>query len=262
MKAEMNELSQAVSVITNEEIYPSESVNISSTSLEEENELAQFTTNSFAIEINNEDSSNFAIEALNCLDIINSLPITLFPSPPADTDEMPSIVSRHDHQDGSSSHDYDGLPVTLLEDLPTVSSSITVPLALNLSDTSTQTDTSYLEDRVYKLKLKRILHRKRNVIKNLKKKVHQNLYDMIDNITIDEYELLTDKFFPKETSDFIKLQSQLFKKNNKCKEYSPEFKKYCLSLFLAGPKLYKYFQKLFCLPGLREIQMVKDSVHI
>ncbi|OXU22215.1 hypothetical protein TSAR_000735 [Trichomalopsis sarcophagae] len=115
---------------------------------------------------------------------------------------------------------------------------------------SSQTESCLLKDKTSKKKFKKLLENKKNEILELKDKVQQNFVSMMDNITLEQYELLTEKFFPKETSDFIKIQAQLFKKKNNNRKYSLEFKKQCLSLFLTGPRTYKNLQKIFCLPAL------------
>lgn len=122
---------------------------------------------------------------------------------------------------------------------------------------SSQTESCLLKDKSSKKKLKKLLENKKNEILELKDKIQQNFVSMMDNITLEQYELLTDKFFPKETSDFIKIQAQLFKKKNNSRKYTLEFKKQCLSLFLTGPRTYKNLQKIFCLPAVRDLQTLK-----
>lgn len=128
----------------------------------------------------------------------------------------------------------------------------------NFSEETTQTETSFLKDKLAsKRKLKRILHNKKQELRDWKMKTEQNFGSIMDNVTLEQYELLTEKFFPKETSEFIKIQAKLFKKKTNDRKYSLGFKKQCLSLFLAGPKTYKNLQKIFCLPGERDLQTLK-----
>jgi len=60
---------------------------------------------------------------------------------------------------------------------------------------------------------------------------------------------LLDKFYPKETSNFLKQQAVLLQKKIKGRRYSAEFKQYCLSLYFSSQKTYKQLSKLFCLPS-------------
>ncbi|XP_014237837.1 uncharacterized protein LOC106659674 [Trichogramma pretiosum] len=115
-------------------------------------------------------------------------------------------------------------------------------------------------DRANKRKLKRILQVKRCEIKSLKSKLlKQNLVELMEHVTLEQYKSLTERFFPKETSDFIKTQAQLFdqEKISQDKQYSLEFKKQCLALFLTGPRTYKNLQKIFCLPAVHDLQTLK-----
>ena len=125
-----------------------------------------------------------------------------------------------------------------------------------VEDTS-QTESSILKDNLSKRKLKKLLQSKRQEIRILKNRVQQNIVTTVEDVTLEQYELLTEKFFPKETSDFIKIQAQLFKKKTSDRKYTLDFKKQCLSLFLSGPRTYKNLQKIFCLPGIRDLQTLK-----
>lgn len=128
----------------------------------------------------------------------------------------------------------------------------------NYSEETTQTESSFLKDKLSsKKKLKRLLQNKKNEIRDWKMKTQHNIDNVMDNITLEQYESLTEKFFPKETSEFIKIQAKLFKKKTNDRKYSLGFKKQCLSLFLAGPKTYKNLQKIFCLPGENDLQTLK-----
>ncbi|KAJ8678480.1 hypothetical protein QAD02_014267 [Eretmocerus hayati] len=92
---------------------------------------------------------------------------------------------------------------------------------------------------------------------DLQIELRKHFLKLMDDITLEQFELLTEKFFPKEASNFIKVQAQLFKKKNSDRKYSAEFKKQCLELFLASPKTYKNLQKIFCLPAIRDLQSLK-----
>jgi hypothetical protein len=90
----------------------------------------------------------------------------------------------------------------------------------NKLDDTTQTEFSFLKYKLNKKKLKKVLQSRRLKIKELKHKVKQNYVNIINNITLEQYELLTEKFFPKETSDFIKIQAQLYKQKSNDRRYS------------------------------------------
>ncbi|CAB0038875.1 unnamed protein product [Trichogramma brassicae] len=132
--------------------------------------------------------------------------------------------------------------------------------SFHIEQTSSSGGSSISRDRANKRKLKRILQVKRCEIKNLKSKLlKQNLVELMEHVTLEQYKSLTERFFPKETSDFIKTQAQLFdqEKISQDKQYSLEFKKQCLALFLTGPRTYKNLQKIFCLPAVHDLQTLK-----
>lgn len=122
---------------------------------------------------------------------------------------------------------------------------------------STQTTSSFIKDKLTNKKLKRLLMSKKNEIKQLKHKLKKNCINIMDDITLEQFQLLTQKFFPTDTSDFIKIQAQLFREKNNERNFTLDFKKQCLSLFVAGPKTYKYLQKIFCLPRVHDLQTLE-----
>lgn len=84
-----------------------------------------------------------------------------------------------------------------------------------------------------------------------------------DMSTLDK---LLDKYFPKQTSEFLKIQARLFQKDAKGRRYdSDSFKQHCLSIYFASPKAYINIatkSKLFCLPSYATLQRFTRNCYI
>lgn len=83
---------------------------------------------------------------------------------------------------------------------------------------------------------------------------------------INTLDMLLDKYFPKQTSEFLKTQVRLFQKDAKGRRYdSASFKQYCLSIYFSSPKVYKELankSKLFCLPSCSTLKRFTQNCYI
>jgi len=83
---------------------------------------------------------------------------------------------------------------------------------------------------------------------------------------INTLDMLLDKYFPKQTSKFVKTQVRLFQKNSKGRRYdNASFKQYCLSIYFSSPKVYKEVankSKLFCLSSCTTLKRFTQNCYI
>ncbi|XP_029668464.1 uncharacterized protein LOC115238598, partial [Formica exsecta] len=81
---------------------------------------------------------------------------------------------------------------------------------------------------------------------------------------INTLDMLLDKYFPKQTSEFLKMQVRLFQKDAKGRRYdSASFKQYCLSIYFSSPKVYKDLaNKLFSLPSCATLKRFTQNYYI
>lgn len=95
----------------------------------------------------------------------------------------------------------------------------------------------------------------------LEKKLQEN---MNQTITLEQYKTFTYALCPsKEVADFIVVQISQSMKSSKGRRYSDQFKMKCLSLYFAGPKVYKtILTKLFCLPGPQTLTRLLRGITI
>lgn len=64
--------------------------------------------------------------------------------------------------------------------------------------------------------------------------------DVLENITVEQYQMLTHKFCSSvEVANFINIQVTQGQKLPKGRRYSKEFKNECLAIYFTGPKLCK-----------------------
>jgi hypothetical protein len=122
------------------------------------------------------------------------------------------------------------------------------------SPTATQTSNTLSSYTPRKLKLKQENKLLQNENAHLRKEVEQLRHaNNVDNITLEQYKLLTHKFCPSmQLANFINMQVSQAAKLSKGRRYSTDFKNYCLRMYFMGPKLYKtILVNTFCLPGRR-----------
>lgn len=108
------------------------------------------------------------------------------------------------------------------------------------------------------------LKRENRVLIAKNKNLLFRLSDIPNEITLEDYQQLTYKFCPyKEVAEFINVQIAQINKTPKGRRYSAEFKHKCLSMYFAGPKLYKsILSKLFCLPSAQTLQNLLKGLDI
>ncbi|KAJ3634715.1 hypothetical protein MTP99_007661 [Tenebrio molitor] len=100
------------------------------------------------------------------------------------------------------------------------------------SPTATQTSNTLSSHTPRKLKLKQENKRLQNENAHLRKEVEQLRHaNNVDNITLEQYKLLTHKFCPSmQLANFINVQVSQAAKLPKGRRYSTDFKNYCLRL--------------------------------
>ncbi|XP_014213527.1 uncharacterized protein LOC106643068 [Copidosoma floridanum] len=214
-----------------------------------------------AIDIDNDNPSNFSIEALSYHDLINSLPTSLINAPGAESPELPDDILDDLHQPmllGNITNAFDSLEaIRQADDRVRIKEACT---QTEDDEDSACCDNDYgvsVESTVMKPGKRTGKHLRGGKGDKAREVAPGCRKGGLESVTLEQYELLTERFFPRETSEFIKVQAQLFKKKTADREYSPGFKRQCLALFLAGPRTYKNLQKLFCLPGVRDLQTLK-----
>lgn len=82
---------------------------------------------------------------------------------------------------------------------------------------------------------------------------------------IDSLDMLLDKYYPKQTADFLKIQARLFQKEAKGRRYSSSFKQHCLAIYLASPKTYRNLvnkSKIFCLPSCSALKQFTRCCYV
>lgn len=83
---------------------------------------------------------------------------------------------------------------------------------------------------------------------------------------IHTLDMLLEKYFPKQTSEFLKMQARLFQQDPKGRRYdNASFKQHCLSIYFLSPKVYKDLtnkSKLFCLPSCATLKRFTQNCYI
>uniref|UniRef100_A0A6P7H6L3 Uncharacterized protein LOC114344976 n=1 Tax=Diabrotica virgifera virgifera TaxID=50390 RepID=A0A6P7H6L3_DIAVI len=149
-------------------------------------------------------------------------------------------------------------PSTYASEMPSLPSTprkVPVPA---LSSDSSQTDSNLSSNSPRKHQLRKVVKQLRNENNRLKKrneKLEQELdtvkNNCIENISIEQYMLLTHKFCPQqEIADFINIHISQQHKLPRGRRYSLEFKSKCLAMYFTGKKLYdSKLRNEFCLPS-------------
>lgn len=92
--------------------------------------------------------------------------------------------------------------------------------------------------------------RLRKKVQQLEDRLREVQNDMLNNITLEQYQQLSFKFFPENAAKFVNIQASQIQKHPKGRRYSEEFKTESLGLYFTGPKVYKQLlSKKFCMPG-------------
>jgi len=133
-----------------------------------------------------------------------------------------------------------------------------------VSETGTQTPLSLSSTSPRKVHLyQQITGYKRKIV-NLELEIHEAKKIKMEDIhTLD---ILLEKYFPKQTSEFLKTQARLFQKNTKGRRYdNASFKQHCLSIYFLSPKVYNDLankSKLFCLPSCATLKRFTQNCYI
>lgn len=134
-----------------------------------------------------------------------------------------------------------------------ISDSGTQQTSLSLSSTSPRKVHLYQQIRGYKRKIANLEKELQKAKKMKKEDIH----------TLD---MLLEQYFPKQTSEFLKMQARLFQKNAKGRRYNDaSFKQHCLSIYFLSPKVYKDLaikSKLFCLPSCATLKRFTQNCYI
>ncbi|KAJ8942018.1 hypothetical protein NQ317_014879 [Molorchus minor] len=158
---------------------------------------------------------------------------------------------------------------TIMETITTPETPVSMETDLSSplsSPSSTQTPSSLSFNSPRKSKYRNIIKNLTAENKRLQERIEQlehNFNNPEEYISLEQYKALTFKFCKSvATAKFINIQVTQGQKHPKGRRYSKRFKHDCLSIYFAGPKVYKqYFLKNFILPTphtlLREIRAVK-----
>lgn len=135
-----------------------------------------------------------------------------------------------------------------------------------MSPTSTQTSASLTSDTPRKMKYRQNIKSLMTENRYLRERIEvleSQLDNALDNVTLEQYMSLTFKFCNSvDTAKCINMQVAQGKKHPKGRRYTKEFKIECLSIYFAGPRVYKtYLMNKYGLPSpntlLKEIRAVK-----
>lgn len=98
----------------------------------------------------------------------------------------------------------------------------------------------------------------------MSKKLDRQRQELLDSVTLQEYQLLNNKFCSQkpQPANFINVQVSQVNKKPKERRFSEIIKRECLTMYFTSPHLYKTkLMNMFCLPSpsllFRYIKKVK-----
>lgn len=134
---------------------------------------------------------------------------------------------------------------------------------LSMSHAQVQTGLSLTSKSPRKMKLHQRIRKYKKRIAVLESKVQE--IQSCDMKNINTLDVLLEKYYPKQTADFLKMQARLFKKEVKGRRFTPAFKQHCLAIYFTSPKAYRnlvHKSKLFCLPSCSTLRKFTQHHHI
>ncbi|XP_071577608.1 uncharacterized protein [Temnothorax nylanderi] len=138
----------------------------------------------------------------------------------------------------------------------------TIAKVSDVSESETQTPLSLSSTTPRKVHLYQQIRGYKRKITNLELELQQTKKAKKEDI--NTLNMLLDKYFPKQTSEFLKMQARLFQKKAKGRRYdSTSFKQHCLSIYFSSPKVYRDLaNKLFCLPSCATLKRFTQNCYI